>query len=119
MTAPSAEFGARIERGNLVLRASDDSPAVDLGITVWSSPRIVGEYTLADGRRAVPVFQLPGTNSIQTRDAVVARMLDRVFDNYVSTPVQKCVFDALRAEVGSETGQPDVDDPQGLLQNGG
>ena len=30
--------------------------------------------------------------------ALEARMMDRVFDNYVSTPQQKCVFDALRAE---------------------
>lgn len=30
------------------------------------------------------------------RDAIEVRMLDRFFDNYVSTPQQKCVFDALR-----------------------
>ena len=30
--------------------------------------------------------------------AVQVRMLDRFFDNYVSTPQQKCVFDAIRAE---------------------
>ena len=31
-------------------------------------------------------------------DAIEVRMLDRVFDNYVSTPQQKIVFDAIRPE---------------------
>ena len=30
--------------------------------------------------------------------ALQVRMLDRFFDNYISTPQQKCVFDALRPE---------------------
>ena len=30
--------------------------------------------------------------------ALEVRMLDRFFDNYISTPQQKCVFDAIRAE---------------------
>jgi glutathione S-transferase len=32
------------------------------------------------------------------QQALEVRFMDRVFDNYVSTPVQKCVFDALRTE---------------------
>ena len=38
--------------------------------------------------------------------ALHVRMLDRFFDNYVMTPMQKVVFDALRA--------PDRRDPQGV-----
>ena len=38
--------------------------------------------------------------------AVEVRMMDRVFDNYVSTPQQKCVFDFLR--------KPDARDVEGV-----
>ena len=40
--------------------------------------------------------------------ALQVRMLDRVFDNYVSTPQQKVVFDRLRPE--------DVRDPHGVAE---
>lgn len=40
--------------------------------------------------------------------AVEVRMMDRVFDNYVSTPQQKCVFDSLR--------QPEAHDAQGVAE---
>lgn len=40
--------------------------------------------------------------------AITARMMDRVFDNYVMTPVQKLVGDALRAE--------DARDPFGVAE---
>ena len=37
------------------------------------------------------------------RDAALqVRMLDRFFDNYISTPQQKCVFDALRPEAARD-----------------
>ncbi len=42
------------------------------------------------------------------RAAVEVRMMDRVFDNYVSTPQQKLVYDALRA--------PDARDAQGTAE---
>jgi glutathione S-transferase len=51
----------------------------------------------------------PGAVELIPRDpalAVEVRMLDRFFDNYVSTPQQKVVFDALRAD--------DNRDPQGV-----
>ena len=41
-----------------------------------------------------PVSLLPAN----ARDALEVRFLDRFFDQYVSTPQQKIVFDALRAE---------------------
>ena len=51
----------------------------------------------------------PGTVRLIPGDAETAlevRMLDRFFDNYVSTPQQKIVFDRIRAEA--------VRDPQGV-----
>jgi glutathione S-transferase len=42
------------------------------------------------------------------RDAVEVRMMDRVFDNYVSNPQAKCVFDSLR--------EPQDKDPFGVAQ---
>ena len=42
------------------------------------------------------------------RAAVDVRMMDRVFDNYVHAPVQKVVFDALRA--------PEARDAQGVAE---
>lgn len=40
-----------------------------------------------------PVKLIPA----DAQTALDARRLDRIFDNYVSTPQQKCVFDSLRA----------------------
>lgn len=43
----------------------------------------------------------PGPVRLIPEDPVQAlevRLMDRVFDNYISTPQQKCVFDALRQE---------------------
>jgi glutathione S-transferase len=40
--------------------------------------------------------------------AVEVRMMDRCFDNYVMNPVQKCVFDAIRA--------PEARDVQGVAE---
>jgi len=40
------------------------------------------------------------------REAIDVRMMDRIFDNYVSTPMQKIVGDALR--------RPDERDPRGV-----
>ena len=42
--------------------------------------------------------QYPGPVRMITGDGVETRMLDRFFDNYVSTPQQKFVFDILRPE---------------------
>ncbi|MGE7371386.1 glutathione S-transferase family protein [Neorhizobium sp. NPDC001467] len=51
-----------------------------------------------------PVRLIPGDDAF----AVTVRMLDRFFDNYISTPQQKIVFDALR--------DPDVRDPYGVRE---
>lgn len=64
---------------------------VDAGRTVLEATCII-EYL--DAHHPGPVRLLP-----QDRDAALeVRMLDRFFDNYVSTPQQKVVFDRLRAE---------------------
>lgn len=48
----------------------------------------------------------PGPVRLIPEDPVQAlevRLMDRVFDNYISTPQQKCVFDALREEQNRDT----------------
>ncbi|MCU0759675.1 MAG: glutathione S-transferase family protein [Steroidobacteraceae bacterium] len=62
---------------------------VDRGRTVAESSIIV-EYL--DLEHPGPVRFLPAA----ARDALEVRMLDRFFDQYVMTPMQRIVFDALR-----------------------
>lgn len=62
-----------------------------------------GERTVLEASCIIEYLQLhhPGPVRLIPGDADAAlevRMLDRFFDNYVSTPQQKPVFDALRAE---------------------
>ena len=64
---------------------------VDDGRTVLEASCIVEHLDL---HHPGPVRLLPQ----DPRAALEVRMLDRFFDNYVSTPQQKVVFDALRAE---------------------
>ena len=64
---------------------------VDDGRTVLEASTII-EYVQL--RHPGPVPLLPA----DPLQAVEVRMLDRFFDNYVSTPQQKVVFDALCAE---------------------
>jgi glutathione S-transferase len=62
---------------------------VDEGRTILEATTII-EYLAA--HHPGPVSLLP-----EAADAAVeVRMMDRVFDNYVMSPQQKCVFDALR-----------------------
>jgi glutathione S-transferase len=75
---------------------------------------------LVDGRRAVFEASIiieyldlhyPGRNPMVPSDAAAAlevRMLDRVFDNYVMTPMQKIVADVMRA--------PENRDAQGVAE---
>ncbi len=55
-------------------------------------------------RHPGPVQLIPGTGEA----ALQARFMDRCFDNYVMTPMQKVVGDALRA--------PDAHDPAGVTE---
>ncbi|WP_024870279.1 glutathione S-transferase family protein [Pseudoxanthomonas suwonensis] len=62
-----------------------------------------GDRTVLEASTIIEYLQLrhPGPVALLPADplrAVEVRMLDRFFDNYVSTPQQKVVFDALRGE---------------------
>ncbi|WP_242107968.1 glutathione S-transferase family protein [Luteimonas aquatica] len=64
---------------------------VDDGATVIESSTIIEHLDL---RHSGPVRMIPADPGA----ALEVRMLDRFFDNYVSTPQQKIVFDAIRPE---------------------
>lgn len=94
-----------------------DSPATQALGALWpirrfpvlvDGPRTILEASCIveylDLHRPGPVRLLPQ----DPQDALEVRMLDRVFDNYVSTPQQKIVFDALRPA--------DRRDPQGVAE---
>ncbi|WP_298578466.1 glutathione S-transferase family protein [uncultured Luteimonas sp.] len=62
-----------------------------------------GAHTVIEASTIVEHLQLhhPGPSPMipaEPEAALEVRMLDRFFDNYVSTPQQKCVFDVLRPE---------------------
>jgi Glutathione S-transferase len=48
------------------------------------------------------------------QEALEVRMMDRFFDNYISTPQQKCVFDSLRPE--GKRDPSGVDDAKAMLE---
>ena len=92
--AAADEFGALWPIGKMpVLR--------DESRTVVESSVIVEHLDL---HHPGPVRLLPGDRGA----AIEVRMLDRVFDNYVMTPMQKIVADAIRA--------PEVRDPHGVAE---
>lgn len=64
---------------------------LDEGQVVLESSVIIEHLQL---RHPGPVRLIP-EDPVQ---ALEVRLMDRVFDNYISTPQQKCVFDALRQE---------------------
>jgi glutathione S-transferase len=72
-----------------------------------------GERTIVEASAVIEYLDAahPGPVRLIPRDplaAVDVRMMDRVFDNYVSTPQQKLVYDALRA--------PGARDAQGVAE---
>ncbi len=84
-----------------------DSPAAQRLAQLWPIKRFPvlteGERTVFEATCIVEYLGLvhPGPVRLIPDDpqaALDVRMLDRFFDNYVSTPQQKIVFDALRAE---------------------
>ncbi|WP_043307306.1 glutathione S-transferase family protein [Pseudomonas sp. ML96] len=64
---------------------------LDDGLPVLESSVIIEHLQL---RHPGPVRLIPADPIL----ALEVRLMDRVFDNYISTPQQKCVFDALRQE---------------------
>jgi glutathione S-transferase len=74
---------------------------VDAGRTVLEATSII-EYL--DTHHPGPLRLVP----VDADTALEVRMMDRIFDNYVSTPQQKVVFDRLRPEP--------VRDPRGVAE---
>ena len=74
---------------------------VDEGQTILEATTVI-EYL--EARYPGPVRLIPAAAD----SAIEARMLDRVFDNYVMNTQQKCVLDALR--------KPDARDAQGVAE---
>ncbi|MEO5772242.1 MAG: glutathione S-transferase family protein [Burkholderiaceae bacterium] len=94
-----------------------DSPAGKRLAQLWPMKRFPvltdGERTVFEASCIVEYLALyhPGPVSLIPDDpkaALDVRMLDRFFDNYISTPQQKIVFDALRPEAER--------DPFGVMQ---
>lgn len=91
--------------------AGPDSPAMQALTRLWPMKRFP---VLVDGGRTIleasciieylglthpgPVRLIPSDPA----DALEVRMMDRFFDNYVATPQQKFVFDALRPEASRD-----------------
>lgn len=74
---------------------------VDGGETVLESSVIIEHLSLA---HPGPVRLLP----VDAKAALATRMMDRFFDNYVMTPMQKIVFDHIR--------EPQDRDPNGVAE---
>jgi glutathione S-transferase len=74
---------------------------VDGGQTVLEATTVI-EYL--EAFHAGPVPLIPK----EPRAAIDVRMMDRIFDNYVMSPLQKCVGDAMRA--------PEARDVQGVSE---
>ncbi len=94
-----------------------DSPAMQQLARLWPMKRfpvlVDGDQTILEASCIIEYLDLhyPGPVRLIPQDppaALEVRMLDRFFDNYVSTPQQKVVFDALRPA--------DERDPYGVQQ---
>jgi glutathione S-transferase len=94
-------------------------------VLAYDDPQIMAEFAalwpikrfpvLVDGGRTVPEASIiieylglhyPGPVALLPADpraALEVRTMDRFFDNYISTPQQKIVFDCLRAEAERDT----------------
>lgn len=90
---------------DFVYRRVDDEGAMDELATRWPMKRfpilVDGDATVLEASTIIEHLDLhhPGPAPMLPADpaqALEVRMLDRFFDNYVSTPQQKCVADALR-----------------------
>ncbi|HJV69941.1 glutathione S-transferase family protein [Ideonella sp.] len=97
-----------------------DSPAMQRLAAMWPMKRfpvlVDGDQTILEASCIIEYLDLhrPGPVRLIPADrqaALEVRMLDRFFDNYVSTPQQKVVFDALRpAEVRDARGVQEARD---------
>jgi len=87
--------------------AGPDSPATQALARMWPMKRfpvlVDGDRTILEASCVVEYLDglVPAGRRLIPEDRALAlevRMWDRVFDNYLSTPQQKVVFDALRPE---------------------
>lgn len=94
-----------------------DSPAMRRLAELWPMKRfpllVDGAHTVMEATCIIEHLAVhhPGPARLIPADPAAAlqvRMLDRFFDNYVATPQQKIVFDALRP--------PEARDPHGVQQ---
>lgn len=91
--------------------AGPDSPAMQTLTQLWPMKRfpvlVDGERTVLEASCIIEYLGLtrPGPVRLIPADpqaALEVRMMDRFFDNYVSTPQQKIVFDAIRPEASRD-----------------
>ena len=91
--------------------AGPDSPAMQTLTRLWPMKRfpvlVDGERTVLEASCIIEYLGLtrPGPVRLIPADAQAAlevRMMDRFFDNYVATPQQKIVFDAIRPEASRD-----------------
>lgn len=89
------------------LLGAPDGPAMKRLAELWPIRRfpllVDGERTVIEATCIIEYLGLhrPGAVRLIPEDpeaALEVRMLDRFFDNYISTPQQKIVFDAMRTE---------------------
>lgn len=104
-------------------RNLDDKPAQAELAALWPMRRfpvlVDGERTMIEATCVIEYLQVhyPGPVQLIPADADAAlevRMLDRFFDNYVSTPQQKFVFDRLRPEADRDP--HGVEEARAMLQ---
>ena len=112
------ENGTAFEYRNL-----EDPGANDELAALWPMRRfpvlVDGDRTVIEATSIIEHLEVhhPGTVPLIPQDrgaAVEVRMLDRVFDNYVSTPQQKVVFDRLRDD--AERDPRGVADARAMLE---
>jgi glutathione S-transferase len=85
----------------------DDPAAGEAWARLWPMKRmpvlVDGERTILESSTIIEYLDLHHAGPLrlvppETEAALEARMLDRIFDNYVMTPMQKIVLDHLRPE---------------------
>jgi glutathione S-transferase len=88
-----------------------DSPAMQELTALWPMKRfpvlVDGDRTVVEASVIIEYLGLHHRGPVRlvpedARDALEVRMLDRFFDNYVSTPQQKIVFDRIRPEAARD-----------------
>lgn len=102
------EYGIPFEPRNL---DGPDSPAMRELAQMWPMKRfpvlVDGDRTVLEASCIVEYLGLrrPAAERLVPEDplqALEVRMMDRIFDNYISTPQQRVVFDALRPEANRD-----------------